>query len=309
MRPIFDIIYVFHNNKMKKLLFIFLFILAGGMAFVNLTSCKSEKNADNAETDSIDSLAKDSATIDTATIVDNTPVSDTEKYIDSRPMPKAADELFDDFFFAFSNSRKIQKERIVWPLKLIVNETAEEMPENHWQMERFYADEGFYVLLLDDERQLKLAKDTAVHNVVVKHVNIGNNHLKNFKFNKIEGKWMMTEIEEESLSDSKNASFLRFYQHFATDSIYCLESIEDSIKFTGPDIVDENLTTTRYIFAEEYFDWAPELATNFYAVTYGQKENSSNNKVFIMRQPASSQECRLYFRRRGSSWKLYRLVE
>ncbi len=295
---------------MKKLLFLFVPLMAFGILSLGLGSCKDSKK-DN-EVESTDSLQDDddldSLDADTA-VVDNTPVSQAEEIIDATPMPKTADELFDDFFFNFSNSRKVQKERIKWPLEMEVNGAKKTMAENQWSMERFYADDGFYVMLLDDDKQTKLAKDTSVTSVAVKHVNIPNNSLETFSFNRIEGRWMMTLLEKESLSESRNANFLKFYQKFATDTLFCQQSLAETIKFTGPDEEDENITTTRDITAEEYGMWAPELATDFYTLSYGQKNESSNSKVFIMRQPASSQECRLYFRRQGSKWTLYRLEE
>ncbi len=295
---------------MKKVLIIFIPM----MVLFLVSSCNGCGNSNtkdnNATNDSTATTEdNDTTTEDTATVVDNTPLTETEKLMEDKPMPKAADELFDDFFFNFSNSRKVQKERIQWPLNIVVNGAKSTMNENSWQMERFFSDKEFYVMLLDDVKQTKLAKDTSVTNVVVKHVNIPANKLKNFVFNRIEGQWMMTEMETESLSESKNASFLRFYQKFATDSVSCMQALADKISFTGPDEEDESKTTTRDISPEEYGYWAPELVTDFYAVAYGQKNQSSNNKVFIMRQPSSSQECRMFFRRQGGQWKLYKLEE
>lgn len=285
--------------------------MAFGILSFGLGSCWDSKKDKQANTgDSLyDEQPEDTLNEDTVAVIDSTPVSQTEELIDARPMPKTADELFDDFFFNFSNSRKVQKERIQWPLQVETNGAKKTMAENQWSMKRFYTEDGFYVMLLDDDKQTKLAKDTSLTCVAVKHVDIPKNTLETFSFNRIDGKWMMTLMEQESLSESRNANFLKFYQKFATDTLFCQQSLAESIEFTGPDEEDENLTTTRNIPTEEYSMWAPELATDFYTLSYGQKNESSNSKVFIMRQPASSQECRLYFRRQGSKWTLYKLVE
>lgn len=295
---------------MKKVLFILLPLMML-LLVSSCTGCGSGNDKDNKTGNDSIATAADNDTIsnDTATVVDNTPLTEMEKLMEDKPMPKAADELFDDFFYNFSNNRKLQKERIQWPLAILNNGAKGTMNENQWTMERFYSDKEYYVMLLDDVKQTALAKDTSLTNVVVKHVNIPSNKLRNYTFNRINGEWKMTEMETESLSESKNAGFLRFYQKFATDSTYCQQSLADQISFTGPDEEDENVTTTRNISPEEYGYWAPELAVDFFAVAYGQKNESSNNKVFIMRQPASSQECRMHFRRQGSQWKLYKLEE
>ncbi|MCF0209092.1 MAG: DUF4348 domain-containing protein [Bacteroidaceae bacterium] len=295
---------------MKKLLFLSVTFIALSIISLGVSGCKDGKKDNEAVEDSLNALAaNDSINEDTAIVQDNTPLSEMEKLMGEKPMPKAADEFFDDFFFNFSNNRKIQKERIQWPLTAIENGVKKTIKANQWQTERFFNEDGFYVMLLDDAKQTNLAKDTSLTHVAVNHVDIPRNKLEVFTFNRLEGKWMMTEMEEESLSESKNANFLKFYQKFATDSIYCQESLAETITFTGPDEEDENLTTTRNISAEEYCFFAPELATEFYTITYGQKNESSTNKVFIMREPSSSQECRLYFRRQGANWKLYKLEE
>ena len=38
----------------------------------------------------------------------------TEQLIEETPMPKAADELFDDFVFNFAANRKLQKSRFIY---------------------------------------------------------------------------------------------------------------------------------------------------------------------------------------------------
>ncbi|MCF0203546.1 MAG: DUF4348 domain-containing protein [Bacteroidaceae bacterium] len=283
-------------------------LLIIAMTVISLSGCRHTQTNKAEETDSIAVENVDSL-MNEPEVLDSTPMSEVEKIMGEKPMPRAADELFDDFFFNFSNNRKVQKQRIVWPLKYMADGETEEIGESQWQMEKFCADDGFYVVLLDNEDQIALAKDTALNEVVVNHVDIPQNSLKSFTFNRIEGKWMMTEIEAEELSDSRNADFLQFYQKFATDTTFCYDSLEPVINFTGPDEQDENLTTTRVISCDEYADWAPELAADFFSISYGQRSSSSNNKVFIMRQPSSSQECRLYFHRKGSHWSLYRLVE
>lgn len=296
---------------MKKVLIIFIPMMILTLVS-SCTGCGSDNKKDNNENnDSVATTNENNDTIgnDTTVVVDNTPLTEMEKLMEDKPMPKAADELFDDFFFNFSNNRKVQKERIQWPLRTVVNGASKAVNENGWQMERFFSDEEFYVMLLDDVNQTKLAKDTTISNVTVKHVNIPGNMLQNYNFKRIDGRWMMTDMEIESLSESRNAGFLKFYQKFATDSIACKQGLAESISFTGPDEEDDTKTTTRNITPDEYDYWAPELATDFFTVAYGQKNESSNNKVFIMRQPSSSQECRMFFRRQGSQWKLYKLEE
>ena len=63
----------------------------------------------------VDTLAADSL------IADTTGSDSTQDIIEATPMPKAADELFDDFVFNFAANRKLQRKRIVFPLKVCRN--------------------------------------------------------------------------------------------------------------------------------------------------------------------------------------------
>ena len=57
-------------------------------------------------------------TIDTGK-TDPTSADTLETLLSEQPMPKAADELFDDFFFNFSANKKLQRKRISFPLPVM----------------------------------------------------------------------------------------------------------------------------------------------------------------------------------------------
>jgi len=78
-------------------------ILVGIVCFSS-SGC-TEKNTSAVDSDTI-------ITVDTTAVVD----SIEDEIIAATPMPKAADELFDDFFFNFAANRKLQSKRIVFPL-------------------------------------------------------------------------------------------------------------------------------------------------------------------------------------------------
>lgn len=68
------------------------------------TGCKDKKHAKVSDTTVVDTAVADTQALDS-----------TEKLIEETPMPKAADELFDDFVFNFAASRKLQMKRIQFP--------------------------------------------------------------------------------------------------------------------------------------------------------------------------------------------------
>ena len=72
--------------------------------------CKDKKPATL-----VDSVASDTVVADTQAM------DSVEKLIEETPMPKAADELFDDFLFNFAANRKLQKQRVHFPLPVYRN--------------------------------------------------------------------------------------------------------------------------------------------------------------------------------------------
>ena len=105
----------------------------------------------------VDTLAADSL------IADTTGSDSTQDIIEATPMPKAADELFDDFVFNFAANRKLQRKRIVFPLKVYRNGKLEkEIPETKWKMEHFFMRQQYYTLIFDNMRQMEVVKDTTI---------------------------------------------------------------------------------------------------------------------------------------------------
>ena len=70
---------------------------------------------------------KNSDTIDSSSEAPDS----TEKVISETPMPKAADELFDDFFFNFAANKKLQFKRIVFPLTVNNGKDSIMMKKEH----------------------------------------------------------------------------------------------------------------------------------------------------------------------------------
>ena len=97
----------------------------------------------------------------TENVADSTVVSDSLTAVDSLlaeldnlPMPKAADELFDDFVFNFAANRKLQMERILFPLRMVTGDKVETVDRSNWKMEQFFMRQGYYTELFDNERHI-----------------------------------------------------------------------------------------------------------------------------------------------------------
>ena len=252
--------------------------------------------------------AVDSTAADTA-VADTPATYSTEKLIEETPMPKAADELFDDFLFNFAASRKLQMERIHFPLAVYRNDKLKKhIAKRHWKMEHFFMRQDYYTLIFDNRKQMNLMKDTTIDHVVIEKVFYSRKVVQQFLFNRINGQWMMTSINYKPMYQNMNSSFLKFYGSFATDTAFQSRHLHNPVKFTGPDPDDDFSTMTGEIEPETWPAFAPQLPHGMiYNIIYGQKYTESSQKIFVIRGIANGMETRLTFKRIGGRWQLMKL--
>ena len=283
---------------MKKLSF--LSVLLAVLTVVCFTSvgCSDKKPAQVHDSTSVDSVVADTQTVDS-----------TEKLIEETPMPKAADELFDDFVFNFAANRKLQMKRVHFPLPVYHNDKlVKSIGKRAWKMEHFFMHQDYYTLIFDNQKQMNLVKDTAIDHVVVEKVFYAKKKVQQFLFNRINGEWMMTSINYKPMYSNMNASFLKFYGHFATDSTFQAEHLHNPVKFVGPDPDDDFSTMSGDIEPETWPAFAPQLPHGMiYNIIYGQKYAESNQKIFVIRGIANGMETILTFKRIHGKWMLTKL--
>ena len=283
---------------MKKLSF--LSVLLAVLTVVCFTSvgCSDKKPAQVHDSTSVDSVVADTQTVDS-----------TEKLIEETPMPKAADELFDDFVFNFAANRKLQMKRVHFPLPVYHNDKlVKSIGKRAWKMEHFFMHQDYYTLIFDNQKQMNLVKDTAIDHVVIEKVFYAKKTVQQFLFNRINGEWMMTSINYKPMYSNMNASFLKFYGHFATDSTFQAEHLHNPVKFVGPDPDDDFSTMSGDIEPETWPAFAPQLPHGMiYNIIYGQKYAESNQKIFVIRGIANGMETILTFKRVHGKWMLTKL--
>ncbi len=255
-------------------------------------------------------VAVDTLVVDSFKNADTIAVDTMDKLISEQPMPKAADELFDDFIFNFAANRKLQMARIKFPLKVVDGENTTYIKKADWKMEHFFMEQGYYTLIFDNHKQMGVVKDTSINNVVVEKVYLKKERVAKYMFERIRGRWMLTSILNNAMYHNTNASFLAFYQKFATDFDFQIVSLNNPVMFTGPDPDDDFSTMTGEIAPETWPAFAPELPSGFiYNIMYGQKYVEGDQKIFVMRGIANGMEMELTFRRIDGTWKLMSLSE
>ena len=255
-------------------------------------------------------VAADTLAVDSLQMVDMASVDTLDELISEQPMPKAADELFDDFIFNFAANRKLQLGRIKFPLEIVDGENVAYLKKKQWKMEHFFMDQGYYTLIFDNMKQMNVVKDTSINNVVVEKVYLAKEKVEKYIFKRINGRWMLTSVHTNDMVQNTNASFLAFYQKFASDPSFQIESLNNPVMFTGPDPDDDFSTMTGEIAPETWPAFAPELPSDFiYNIMYGQKYTEGNQKIFVMRGIANGMEMQLTFKRMDGKWKLTSLSE
>lgn len=250
-------------------------------------------------------VAVDSAAADS--VIDTSSVDTMEAMIEEQPISKAVDELFDDFFFNFAGNRKLQVKRINFPLPVYRNGKVEkQIQKSQWVIDRFFMRQDYYTLIFDNHKQMQVVKDTAIDHVVVEKIYFKTRTVKQYLFNRINGLWKLTSINYKPLYQNKNASFLKFYQKFASDSAFQIRSMNESVMFTAPNPDDDFHDLTGTMAPEQWPMFKPALIPRgvIYNILYGQTYTESNQKIFVVRGIANGLEIEMTFRNKGGRWKL-----
>lgn len=276
---------------------VFIVFWASLMMLTVGTGCTDTK------TSSVDSLGVDSL------LTDSLGTDSMEALIEDEPMPKAADELFDDFIFNFAANRRLQSERTDYPVSLDTYGKVSKVEKGKWGMEHFFMRQGYYTLLFNSPHQLDVVKDTAIGCVYVEKISFAKNQVKRWLFNRVLGLWKMQGVKVMPLAKHEDAQFLKFYSHFASDSTYQSVSIAESVSFSGPDPEDDFSRMNGELMAEQVPMFMPWLPTGtLYNIHYGiEPYKASNTRVFVIRGIANGMESELTFERKRNGWMLTKL--
>lgn len=275
----------------------FLYLMASLLMTTLLMGCKGKTHLPDEE----ESAETDSIVFDT-TATDSVP--ETELVVP----PKKADELFDDFAFAFMKNQYFQKQRIDFPLAYIIDGETKRIHRQEWKFDRMYSMEEVYTLIFDSAKGEEKAKDTTLKSVVVEEINIDSLRTKAYRFRKRDGEWRLTAISEQNLGDSENSDFYSFYHKFATDEEFQLAHIADPLTFSTFD-TDCFEMVDGLIAAEQFKDFAPELPkAKITNILYGQTFRNSRLRILSIRTLSGGMESNMQFRKDDTGeWMLTHL--
>lgn len=269
------------------------------VVFLVLASCVGGKS----ESATTDEVADSTVVSDSLTAVDSLLAE-----LDNLPMPKAADELFDDFLFNFAANRKLQMERILFPLRMVTGDKVATVDRSHWQMEHFFMRQGYYTEIFDNERHMEVVKDTSVNQAVVEKIFFDSQTVSQYDFRRLKGAWMLVEVRTIPIERSGNASFLPFYHQFASSTEFQLKHLSEEVKFVGPDPDDDFAMMEGVITPDTWEAFAPQLPQKMiYNIIYGDARKEGNSKLFVLRGIANGLELEMTFQRGNGNWRLTKL--
>ncbi len=280
---------------MRKIVFV-VFLASLAMLFVG-TGCTDKKTTSDVSV-SVDTMLTDTLGTDSM-----------EALIEDEPMPKAADELFDDFIFNFAANRRLQSERTDYPVNVDKYGKLSKVEKSKWGMEHFFMRQGYYTLVFNSASQLDVVKDTAISSVYVEKISFAKRKVTRWQFNRVLGLWKMQGVRIMALTKHEDASFLRFYNNFVTNPDIQSVSIAESVSFSGPDPEDDFSRMTGELMAEQvpaFLPWMP--SGTLYNIHYGdQPYKPSNTRIFVVRGIANGMESELTFQKKSGGWMLTKL--
>lgn len=273
---------------MRCILALLACLIAGCLA----TGCGSEKQAE--------ASAEDSVTTDTVA-PDTTP--DSIAPISEEP-PAAADGLFDDFAYNFMRNKRFQKERIAFPLTHVVDGKTSKIEKATWRFDPIYGRQESYTMIFDSEKSLDSEKNTGLTHVTVEMIDLQKERIKQYVFNKTQGKWMLTAIDEHNTGDNVNADFYDFYKSFSQDTDFQNSHVDQTISFTTYDY-DDFQKMEGIIDGAQWQDFKPDIPqAKITNINYGQDYQKSDCRVMVITSPSAGMSCTLTFKRRAGVWRL-----
>ena len=229
--------------------------------------------------------------------------------MEEEAVPMAADELFDDFFFNFASNRRLQLERIEFPLTVNSGHKVEKMERSQWKMDEFFMRQEYYTLIFDSEGQMEAVKDTTVSEATVEKIFLDDDFVRQYLFSRKTGRWMLCEIRNQTLPRNANAHFLSFYKQFVADSLFQHESLAGQIVFSGPDPEDDFQQIEGIITPDFWEAFRPDFPTRMlYNIVYGHNGIESNQKILVLRGIANGLEVEITFQLQKGRWKLTKLL-
>ncbi len=214
------------------------------------------------------------------------------------------DGSFEDFLFAFTQSRKIQQLRTLHPLPLVTRQSNGEVLAFDATEELSFLEGDYYTVLYGDHAQIESEKDTPDSVASVERIDLQTEQVRVYSFSKNNGKWKLIGLQDTDLSSSELSDFLTFYARFSMDSLFQSLSIAQPLHITIQDSEDEQNVIDGTIDASQWSSFRPEVPSGVISnIRHGQHYNI--HQMVMMKSGVSNGMQELFtFHRTSAGWEL-----
>ena len=248
-----------------------------------------------------DSLAVDTSLSDTGNLsIDNEPYVEPSRHVDV---------LFEDFLYTFLTDAKFQAHRIAYPLPRTHNGRKEMVAKGQWTYTPLYANDDSYVLMFDQTNADVSAQDSTSKHVTLEWCDFDAQTSRQFVFDKMDGKWLLTGLVCDSLNHRSDNGFYTFFHRFATDSLFRQQHISNPFAFKTID-TDSYQAIDGVLDAEQWPDFAPDIpAGHLTHIAYGRRHPASHTRTIGITGADTGASCALRFRYQRGKWTLYSMED
>lgn len=223
--------------------------------------------------------------------------------------PVTVDVLFDDFLFGFVDDAHFQRQRIKFPLLCRDEEEEEYIGAEDWSRFNHFGEQDFYSVIYEREQDIELQKDTTLQSVDIEWISLQEDYVERFDFNRIGGKWQLTEIQKERRESTPNNDFLDFYIRFVSDSIFQREALAEPVRLllTPEEDEEEEGVREESLSVDEWFGMKDDLplpTEELMNIDYGQASGSQNRKTLMMCGFSNGLQMKFRFNKDSDGWKL-----
>ena len=227
--------------------------------------------------------------------------------LEKRRLPSAMDGSFADFLYSFAESRATQLARTEFPLPFIKNDIdTTYIYREKWQYNPLFSTIDNYTIIRE---RMSDEEENDSDRAVLEWLYLHNRDVVAYHFNKINGAWMLTRLEEKKIYNETRhdaEDFLDFYLRFATDSLFQASRLASPLKFVSFDPEDDFSVIQTSISHEDWPAFRPELPakviTNIDFCT--SHEAGSDHKIFEIKGFSNGFDNLLWFRLVNGIWKL-----
>ena len=220
--------------------------------------------------------------------------------------PTTVDELFADFIYSYTTNRSFQFRRTDFPLKRFVdgkqNGTINRID---WKFDKLYYKHSLHMIIVDGERELHNITTTKHDTVRVEWLQFSKRRCRQYVFARENGCWRMNRINYFSISRHSDADFLKFYERFATDSVFQSEHLDETIDFITYDEDNHYQKIEGLIESDQWPAFHPELpADDIFNIDYGTGLKNRNVRVVSVRGNSNGMSSMFKFVRTNGAWNL-----